>query len=244
MAGKIGELRRQAIIDGKIGTERPKSLAEQSADKLRELILLEKLPPGLALNERDLSGLLGISRTPVRDAIRLLEVEGLVDYSETRRPRVADPSMETLSHWLLIQGALEGLAGEQACLYASDEELTHIASLQNQMIELAECDKGMRRFELDMAFHRAIVAASHNPPLVETHNQYNSRLWRARFVSSQRRANRKQQMRKHQAIIDALLARDGAAASDALVAHLRNAIGNIVAVRTERSKDGPARSNE
>ncbi|MDO6729167.1 GntR family transcriptional regulator [Marinovum sp. 2_MG-2023] len=220
------------LIGGSLAAERPKSLAEQSADKLRELILLEKLPAGLPMNERELSELLGTSRTPVRDAIRLLEVEGLVDYVDGRL-RVADPSIETLSHWLMIQGALEGLAGEQACRNATDAELAHIASLQDEMIDLAEQDDGLRRFEIDMEFHRAIVAAAHNPPLIETHQQYNTRLWRARFVSSQRRPNRKQQMAKHQRIVDALQARDGATASAALIDHLRNAIGNIEAARAE-----------
>ena len=100
------EMSLKDLIGDNLAAERPKSLAEQSADKLRELILLERLPAGLSLNERELSALLGISRTPVRDAIRLLEVEGLVDYIDGRL-RVADPSMETLSHWLMIQGALE-----------------------------------------------------------------------------------------------------------------------------------------
>lgn len=225
------------LLDENIAAERPQSLAEQSANKLRELILLEKLPPGLVINERELSELLGISRTPVRDAIRQLEVEGLVNYSETRRPRVADPSMEILSCWLMIQGALEGLAGELACIHASDEELSHIVAIQHEMIELSECEDRIRRFTLDMNFHSAIVMAAHNPPLVETHNQYNSRLWRARFVSSQRRGNRKQQQKKHQAIVDALIARDTKKTSEALIAHLRNAIGNIQAAKQEQQSD-------
>ena len=225
------------FVDDSIAAERPRSLAEQSADKLRELILLEKLPPGLSLNERDLSQLLGISRTPVRDAIRQLEIEGLVDYSETRRPQVANPSIETLTHWLLVQGALEGLAGEQACEKATDEELSGIAALQEEMVALAETDDRLALFSLDMEFHRAIVAAAHNPPLLDTHKQYNSRLWRARFVSSQRRANREQQMRKHQAIVDALMKRDKDVASAALIAHLRNAVGNICAARAEREDE-------
>lgn len=224
------------LVGGSLAAERPKSLAEQSADKLRDLILLEKLPAGLPLNERELSELLGTSRTPVRDAIRLLEVEGLVDYVDGRL-RVADPSMETLSHWLMIQSALEGLAGEQACQNATDAELAQIASVQEEMVDMAERKDDLRRFELDMQFHRLIVAAAHNPPLVETHNQYNTRLWRARYVSSQRQANRKQQMAKHQRIVDALQARDAATASAALADHLRNAIGNIEAARRDLQAD-------
>jgi DNA-binding GntR family transcriptional regulator len=224
------------LVGESIAAERPRSLAEQSADKLRELILLERLPAGLPLKERELSDLLGTSRTPVRDAIRLLEIEGLVDHFDGRL-RVADPSMELLTHWLMIQGALEGLAGEQACLNATDAELRHIEKLQSQMIDLAEQEDDLRRFELDMEFHCAIVAAAHNPPLVETHQQYNSRLWRARYVSAKRQANRDQQMQKHQGIVDALLERDAAEASAALISHLRNAIENIKASYAEPANE-------
>lgn len=225
---------KELLTEDMIAHRRP-SLAEEAAAKLRDLILLEKVPPGLPLNERELSDLLGISRTPVREAIKQLELDGLVEYTETRRPRVADPSMETLAQWLMVQGALEGLAGEQACLLASDAELEHIASMQKKMIELADSGDRLKLFGLDMDFHRSIVAAAHNPPLRETHDQYNARLWRARFISSQRRANQQAQMRKHQDIVDALLVRDGKAAANALHNHLSNAIGNIETALKERS---------
>ena len=220
------------LVAEDISTPRRLSLAEEAAEKLRELILLEKLPPGLPINERDLTELLGISRTPVREAIRQLEIDGLVEYSETRRPRVADPSMETLSQWLMIQGALEGLAGEQACKLASDEELKKIARMQERMVAMAGTEDRLALFRLDMDFHKAIVAAAHNPPLSEIHERFNARLWRARFVAAQRRPSA-MQMQKHQAIVDALLARDGEAATKALVSHLQNAVTTIEAARRE-----------
>ena len=222
------------LIDEHVVPLRRSSVAEEAADRLRELILLEKLPPSYPINGRELSELLCVSRTPVREAIRQLEIEGLVEFTRTRRPRIADPSMETLAHWLAIQGALEGLAGELACSRATDEELSEIEALNIRMVERAEDANRMELFRIDMAFHSAIVAAAHNPPLVETHNQYNARLWRARFISSQRRANREQQTRKHQDILDALLARDPVRASTALRSHLENALSNIQAARNER----------
>lgn len=222
------------LIDDELVPLRRASFADEAASRLRELILLEKLPPLCPINERELSELLGISRTPVREAIRQLEIEGLVEYTQTRRPRIADPSMETLEHWLAIQGALEGLAGELACSRATDEELSEIEGLHLQMVERVEDPQRVELFRIDMAFHSAIVAAAHNPPLVVTHNQYNARLWRARFISSQRRANREQQTRKHQDIVDALLARDPGRTSTALRSHLANAVSNIQAARNER----------
>jgi len=83
---------RDILGDSESLAKRP-SLGEEAVERLCELILLEKLPSGLALNERDISEKLGISRTPVREAIRQLEMDGLVSYSETRRPYVADPPL-------------------------------------------------------------------------------------------------------------------------------------------------------
>lgn len=212
------------------------SLGEEAVEKLRELILLETLPPGLALNERDLSETLGISRTPVREAIRQLEIDGLVSYSETRRPYVADPPLSQLSDWLDVQGALEGLAGELACQKATDQELKEIYDLQDQMVVLAESEDRYRLFGIDMQFHIAIVAAAHNPALAETHKTFNARLWRARFVSAKQMSNQATQIRKHRDIVEALLARDAMAASNALRQHLANAIKNIKNAYAAREK--------
>ncbi len=226
---------RELLTEDLAAEPRP-SLAVVAAEKLRELILLGKLPPGTALNERDLSDILGISRTPVREAIRQLELDGLVEYTETRRPSVADPSMQTLRQWLMIQGALEGLAGEQACVLATDSQLAVIADLHQQMISMAGSD-ALELFRVDMAFHCHIVAAADNPPLATTHAQYNARLWRARFISCQRRSSRTLQTQKHQDIVDALLARDGNSVSQALRVHLDNTLTNIEAARLEQASD-------
>ncbi len=236
MAGHMQTASLKELLAGEIVPMRRPSLSEVAASKLREAILLEKLPPSYPINERDLSELFGISRTPVREAIRQLESEGLIEYTDTRRPSVADPTIETLAHWLAIQGALEGLAGEQACCEATDEELAEIADLHRQMVDGAETDSRLELFRIDMAFHKAIVAAARNPPLVEIHDQHNARLWRARFISSQRPANRDVQMQKHQDIVDALTERDGERAARALRDHLSNAVRNIAAAQAERKQ--------
>ncbi|MGA0251463.1 MAG: GntR family transcriptional regulator, partial [bacterium] len=84
-----------------------KSLAEEAAEALRELILLEKLKPGIPIPERDLASVLGISRTPLREALKILEHEGLIEYSSTRRPFVANPSLLELADLIKVIGALE-----------------------------------------------------------------------------------------------------------------------------------------
>ena len=95
------------VLNAQGGLLRSPSLAEDAAQTLRKMILLEKLPPGTALPERDLSQALGISRTPLREAIRLLAGEGLVQYTAARRPFVADPSLEEINDCLRIQVCLK-----------------------------------------------------------------------------------------------------------------------------------------
>ena len=101
-----GELTGLSQTD--LSLDRPRAtLAEVAADKLRELILLEKLAPGASISEREISTALGISRTPLRSALAILEQDGLVNYSVTRRPRVADPSVESITENLQVMRALE-----------------------------------------------------------------------------------------------------------------------------------------
>ena len=124
--------------------QRPRAtLVEIAADKLREFILLEKHPPGATISERDVAAALGISRTP-------LEQDGLVEYSVTRRPRVADPSLEEVAENLVVMGALEALGGELACVNATDEEVKNIVSLQQKMAAGADTLEPLDFFRTDM----------------------------------------------------------------------------------------------
>lgn len=226
----------KSLVSGGTSIGRPSSLAEEAATALREMILLEKLPAGTTLTERDLSDGLGISRTPLREAIRILANEGLVEFSASRRPSVADPSIEEITDYLRIQGALEGLSGELACAVASDEELELIRQLHETMMSRIGKDDPLTAFKRDMAFHTAIVAASHNAPLAETHASYNARLWRSRFMSSQRKVSRNSTRAEHTEIINALVNRDAEATAHALRKHLATAVINIKQALNEREE--------
>lgn len=225
------------LATGNLALKKRNSLADDTADLLRGMILLEKYPPGMVLSEREISASLGISRTPLREAIRLLEREGLVEYSASRRPRVANPSLEEIAAYLKVQGALEALGGELACANASDKELEQIARLNEEMIELYGQENPLDSFQRDMEVHSAIVAAGHNEPLIRTHATYNARLWRARFMSSQRRAGRESTMQEHRDIVAALLARDARKTSAALRNHLTTAVSNIALAMQEKETE-------
>lgn len=206
-----------------------RSLADEAADTLRELILLEKLEPGMSITERDLAEGLGISRTPLKEAFRTLESEGLIEYGPTRRPRVANPSLEELAQNIQVLGALEALAGELACTAATDQEIAQVSRLCNQMTNAKPGIDPLDYFRLDMEFHRLIILASRNEPLNATHAQYNARLWRARFISSKRRGDRDSTLGQHVDIVDALKKRDARETGRQMRRHLETTVVNIKA---------------
>ena len=220
---------------GAIG-RRP-SLAEEAAETLREFILLGKLEPGIAVPERDLAEALGISRTPLKEALRILENEGLIAYGPTRRPRVADPSLEELAQNLAVLGALEALSGELACVNATNDEVAKVAQLEQSM-RLADDDvDALEFFNWDMEFHKTIVVAARNAPLLKTHSAYNARLWRARFISSNSRTARDRTLMQHGDILAALKSRDGKTCARHMRGHLNSAISNVsVALASSREK--------
>lgn len=227
----------KTLIEDKGSITRSLSLAEDAAQTLRGMILLEQLPPGTALPERDLAEALGVSRTPLRESIRMLANEGLVQYTASRRPFVADPSLKEIKNSLRVQGALEALAGQLACENATDEELQQIHDLNMKMIGFADGHDPLASFRADMDFHTAIVAAARNPQLTETHDSYNARLWRIRFLSSQRKAGRSSTQKEHKQIVVALMARDANKAAQYMRRHLKTAEKNIeLAIKDRKTK--------
>ena len=212
-----------------------RSLAVEAADALRELILLEKLAPGMHVPERDLAEGLGISRTPLKEALRILETEGLIEYSPSRRPRVANPSLAQLSDNLMVLAALEALAGELACTTATRDEISLAADLCRRMRDNSDTAPPLEFFRWDMEFHAQIVSASRNKPLIATHRQYNARSWRARFISSRMRTGRENTLSQHDDIVAAFSARDPGATHRAMRTHLETAIENIARAKTQAS---------
>ncbi|MDS9466733.1 GntR family transcriptional regulator [Paracoccus sp. MBLB3053] len=203
------------------------SLAEAIAYELRREILRGNLPPGAPIKERDNAERQGVSRTPMREAIRILAKEGLVQLRPLRSPIVADPSLEEIIDQIRVLHALELLSGELACHKATDDEIAAIGALKDRIEEIYGDADTLDVFELDMQFHSAIVAASHNAALAETHGAYMARLWRARYLSARRRLSRDRVLRQHMAIHSALSARDVPAIKAEIGAHLGAMIDNI-----------------
>src|SRR5882757_2009406 len=111
------------------------SLHDETLTRLRDHIVEGNIPDGGRVPERELCGMLGISRTPLREALKVLASEGLVELLPNRGARVRQLSERDLAELFDVMGGLEGLAGRLACPRISDEQLAEIASLQAKMAE-------------------------------------------------------------------------------------------------------------
>ncbi len=109
-------------------------LYQEAANRIRELIEHGALVAGEKISEKQLCEKFGISRTPLREALKVLTSEGLVEILPNRGARVSRLTLSDVEHTYDVMGALEGLAGETACRHLTDEELAHVCDLHEQML--------------------------------------------------------------------------------------------------------------
>ncbi|MHA3978942.1 GntR family transcriptional regulator [Halovulum sp. GXIMD14794] len=221
-----------------------RTLPQRVAEELRRRIVMGEFPPGANLPERETSAALGVSRTPLREALRILANEGLVEVKPARSPVVADPSAADLADMFSVLRVLEALAGEQACQNASDATIAGIRAIHERLLALVGGGDQSAFFETDMAFHEAIVAASGNAALCKTHAEYNARLRRARFMVARVRTDRTRIVTEHTEILNSIEARDTRWAAATLDIHLRSANRKIMelAAPSQTGSDRPPRN--
>lgn len=203
------------------------TLPEQIATRLRRDILRGVLPPGTPVKEREHATELGVSRTPLREAIRILAKEGLVQLRPARSPVVAKPSFEEVAHNIEVMSALEVLSVRLACERASDAEIGQIAEVADRMANDYDDRDMLDVFEIDMGFHLAIARAAGNPVLADVHQALLARLWRARYLSASRKRSRDRVLRQHAEIVAALRARDAEMAAAHVQSHLDHLLINV-----------------
>jgi DNA-binding GntR family transcriptional regulator len=198
------------------------ALHEQVAQRLRQMLVEGRIPPGAKLNERELSELLKVSRTPLREAIKMLAAEGLVELLPNRGAIAVSLSESDVLNTFEVIAGLEGLAGELAAQRITDAELAEIQAMQFEMMAAYTRRDLSAYYTLNARIHNAITAAARNPVLSTVYNQVNARLQALRFRSNQDGDKWKRAVKEHEKMIEALVARDGAAMREVLLAHLRN----------------------
>jgi len=183
------------------------TLPAQVAEHLRDMIAADELSAGAKLNERELTTHLKISRTPLREAIKMLAAEGLVRLVPNRGAFVADPSSSEVGDMLEAMGALEAICGELACARATDAQIAAIRQVHERMLKAYERRDRRTYFKLNQEIHRRIAQASRNATLQRLHETLNARLYRVRFMSNKTDRWRSA-VEEHEAIADALERRD------------------------------------
>jgi DNA-binding GntR family transcriptional regulator len=204
--------------------ERPTvTLHDGLLGRLRDMIVEGELAPGTRLRERELTEWLGVSRTPLREALKVLAAERLIELTPNRGARIASLSEAETQHMFELMGALEGLAGRLAATRASEADLLELQAMHLQMRAHYVRHDLPAYFRLNQAIHRRIVAAAGNPLLAQSYDQLAGRIRRPRFLASQWSAQRwAQAIDEHEAIMAALAARDSGLLSRLLETHLQH----------------------
>jgi DNA-binding GntR family transcriptional regulator len=215
------EILRAPARDRLTGSRRA-NLHETVVGQLRDIIVEGILAPGARIAERQLCESLGVSRTPLREALKVLASEGLVELLPNRGARVARLDDSDIENMFQVMGALEALAGSLACTQISEAELAEIAALHYEMLA-----QYMRRdlpgyFRLNQAIHAAIVAAARNPILAATYQSLAARIRRARYFANLSDERWQHAVAEHEAILQTLQARDGPRLARLLEEHLHN----------------------
>ena len=212
-------------------------LADEVVKQLRELILAGKLKPGDRVPEQVVCEQFGISRTPLREALKVLATEGLIELSPHRGAIVAMLTADDLDHMFPVLEALEALAGELACANITDAELEELRSLHEQMHECFKRKDRRRYFKINQLIHEKIVSAAANPVLSSVYSNLSGRIRRARFMSDITDDAWKKGSRDHELILSALGDRAGKKLSALLKEHLRHKRDGIKAALIPQSTD-------
>ena len=211
-------------------------LHEEAADRLRELIEQGRLAPGARLNERLLTAQLGVSRTPLREAFKVLATEGLVELLPNRGAVVTQLDPARLSEALVVMGALEALAGELACASASDAQIKEIRALHYEMLAYHARGDLAGYFKFNQAIHLKIVKYSGNATLYNIYRQLNGNVRRARYMANLSKERWDAAVREHDEILAALGARDVKRIKALLSDHLAHKLASVLAALPAREK--------
>lgn len=197
-----------------------RTLSQRLAENLRQMILDGDLTPGQRLQEAELSRVFGVSRTPLREALKALNSEGLVEIAPNKGARVSELSLEELAETFPVMGALEALAGELAARNATEDEIARLRDLHGEIVTHYKAGDLKAYFAANQRFHEELLAAAHNATLSQHYHQLAGRVRRARYQANLSARRWAQSVAEHETIIAALEARDGDLLAKTLRAHI------------------------
>lgn len=200
-----------------------KIIRELLFDHLRHLIITGNLETGQKLIEEDLAERFKVSRTPVREAIRKLEIEGLVRYQSRRGVVVTGFTHEDIDEIYATREVLEGLAARLAAQHGTDEEIVELGRLLEQINEAASARKFERAAQIHTRFNGVLYSMGRNRRLFGILSQYAQYFEHGKMVSLTRRGRAEEIRAEHAAMLEAIVGRDPEAAERAARLHVANA---------------------
>lgn len=209
----------------------------EAARRLRDMIQLNELPPGTRLREVQLCEQLGVSRTPLREALRTLAAEGLVNQLPNRSMVVAPLDPVDIENLYVVFGAIEGLAGELACANITEEQLGEMGRLLSEMVDLHEKGERAAYMEVNQKIHRMVIDIANNPVLFSVWQSLVPRVERARSLSNLDRGRWTAALFEHSKMFAALTARDGSLLRRLASEHFLNGLPTIRSLHTAREPE-------
>ena len=196
-------------------------LHEEVTNRLRDMIVSLRLPPGERIQEMEVAQLLGVSRTPVREAIKVLTAEGLVELLPLRGAIVKAFSAKDARDMLEVIALVETYAGERAC-QADPARIEAILEMHQEMKLFFEARQRLEYFSLNQRIHEALIALADNDTLSMTHATLSKRMRSLRYSGNSTPENWSAAMAEHDQMMAALAARDGPALARIMGEHIRN----------------------
>jgi DNA-binding GntR family transcriptional regulator len=205
-----------------------RALHDEVMVRLREMLIEGQIEPGAKLNERELSLRLQVSRTPLREAIKLLGAEGLVDLIPNRGAVAVKLTEADILQVFEMLAGLEAMSGELAAQRISAAQLAEIKALHYEMLACFARDDLSGYYRLNARIHIAINEAAANPLLTKTYKEINARVQSLRFRTNQDKSRWQQAVQEHEDMLQALKTRDAAAMRRILTEHLLHKRDTVV----------------
>ncbi|GEP01442.1 GntR family transcriptional regulator [Methylobacterium haplocladii] len=207
-------------IEPGIGINR-RYLHDEVADRMRELIHSGEMEPKARVNESELTERFGISRTPLREAIKILATEGLLELLPNRGARVASISQTEIEEMIEVIAGLEATACDLACRTITDAEIAAIEAKHAAMVSAWTAREEAEYFRLNREIHEDIMQASRNATLQSIYAGLSGRTQRSRYRAHQTDEQWARAVEEHEGMIPRLQARDGEGLAKLMREHIR-----------------------
>jgi DNA-binding GntR family transcriptional regulator len=198
------------------------ALHDQVVARLRTMLVEGHIAPGAKLNERTLCEDLSVSRTPLREAIKLLAAEGLVDLHPNRGAVAVKLTQADVLNTFDLLATLEGMSGELAAQRIAESQLSELQALHYEMMACFARQDLSGYYRINSRIHTGISEAANNPVLARTYRSVNARVQSLRFRTNQDNVKWRRAIKEHELMLEALTARDAPGLRALLIQHLKN----------------------